>query len=100
MSDVETYEELDAMLTGISSSRWSSFGLATSPVGCESNCSILLCTSSYKLDKTLSVQPQVDGIPFNRRKAIVSARSDVCVLSNSTWFDMFIESTFMRNEHS
>ena len=36
------------------------------------------------------VQPQVNGIPFNRRLTIVSARSDVCGASNSTWSDMFI----------
>ena len=32
-------------------------------------------------------------MPSNRRLAIVSARSDVCCASNSTWSDMFIEST-------
>ena len=31
---------------------------------------------------------------------IVSARSDACRASNSTWFDMFIESTFIRLAHS
>ena len=31
--------------------------------------------------------------PSNIRLAIVSARSDVCGASNSTWSDMFIEST-------
>ena len=38
------------------------------------------------------VQPQVNGIPSDLRLAIVSARSDVCGASNSTWSDMF-EST-------
>ena len=46
------------------------------------------------------VQPQVNRIPFNRRLTIVSARSDVCGASNSTWSDMFIESTFMGYGHS
>ena len=70
-----------------------SFGLATSPVGCESNGSILLCFSSCRLGKSWCVQDQVNGIPSNIRLAIVSARSDVCGASNSTWSDMFIEST-------
>ena len=39
------------------------------------------------------VQPQVNGICSNIRLAIVSARSDVCGASNSTWSDIFIEST-------
>ena len=109
MSNVETYEEMDAMLTGISTRndtaklwvgyylleiiKMSSFGLATSPVGCESNGSILLCISSCKLGKSWCGQPQSNGIPSNRRLAIVSARSDVCCASKSTWSDMFIEST-------
>ena len=65
MSDVETYEELDAMLTDIS-----------------------------------CVQPQINGVPSNIRLAIVSARSDVCGATNSTWSDIFIESTLMRYGHS
>ena len=36
---------------------------------------------------------QVNGTPFNIRVAIVSAMSDVCGASNSSWFDMFIDST-------
>ena len=46
------------------------------------------------------VQPQVNGIPYNRRLAIVSARSDVCGATNSTWSDIFIESTLIRYGHS
>ena len=68
MSDVETYEELDG--------------------------SILLCISSCILGKSWCVQPQVNGIPSNIRLAIVFAKSDVCGASNSTWSDMFIESTY------
>ena len=49
--------------------------------------------SSSRLGKSWCVQPQVNGIPSNIRLAIVSARSDVCGASNSTWSDMFIEST-------
>ena len=41
----------------------------------------------------MCIQPQVNGIPSNIRLAIVSARSDICGASNSTWSDMFIEST-------
>ena len=108
MSDVETYDELDAMLTGIYKNQkiiridtaklWIgfyllSFGLATSTVGCESNGSILLCISSCRLGKSWCVQPQVNGIPSNILLATVSARSDVCGASNSTWSDMFIQST-------
>ena len=62
-------------------------------LGCESNGSILLCISSCKLDKSWSVQPGVNGIPSHIRLAIASARLDVCGASDSTWFDMFIEST-------
>ena len=62
-------------------------------MGCESNGSILLCISSCRLGKSWCVQHQVNGIPSNIRLAIVSARSDVCGASNSTWSDMFIEST-------
>ena len=62
-------------------------------MGCESNGSILLCISSCRLDKSWCVQTQGNGIPSTRRLAIVSARSDVCGASNSTWSDMFIEST-------
>ena len=64
-----------------------------SHVGCESNGSILLCISSCRLAMSLCVQPQTNGIPFNRRLAIVSARSDVWCASISTWSDMFNEST-------
>ena len=46
------------------------------------------------------VQPQVNGIPSNRRLAIGSARSDICGATNSTWCDIFIESTLMRYGHS
>ena len=47
------------------------------------------------------VQPQVNGIPSNRRLAIGSARSDICGATNSTWSDIFIESTsLMRYGHS
>ena len=64
------------------------------PVGCESNGSILLwCISSCKLGKLWCAQPQVNRITFIRRLTIVSAISDVCCASNSTWSDMFIEST-------
>ena len=45
-------------------------------------------------------QPQVNGIPSNRRLTIVSARSDVCGATNSTRSDIFIESTLMRYGHS
>ena len=69
-------------------------------MGCESNGSTLLCISSCRLRKSWCVQPQVNVIPFNRRLVIASARSDVCGASNSTWSDMFIESTFMRYGHS
>ena len=62
-------------------------------MGCESNGSVLICISSSKLGKSWCVQAHVNGIPFNRRLAIVSARSDVCCASNSTWSDMFNEST-------
>ena len=62
-------------------------------MGCESNGSILICIYSCRLGKSWCVQPQVNGIPSNRRLAIVSARSDACGASNSTWSDMFIEST-------
>ena len=65
-------------------------------MGCESNGSKLLCTSSCKLGKSLSVQPLVNGIPSRIRLSIVSAMSDVCGSSNSTWSDNFNESTFMR----
>ena len=56
----------------------------------------LLCLSSCRLDKSWYVQPKVNGIPSNRRLAIVSARWDVCGATNSTWSDIFIESTCMR----
>ena len=62
-------------------------------MGCESNGSILVCICSCRLGKSCCDQPQVNGIPSNRRLTIVSARSDACVVSNSTWSDMFMEST-------
>ena len=69
-------------------------------VGCESNGSILLCISSCRLGMSWCVQPQVNGIPSNRRLAIVSVRPDVCGATNSTWSDIFIESTLMRYGNS
>ena len=84
MSDVETYEKLDAILTAISNR----IDIVKLWVGCflgyESNGCILNCVISCKLSKSWSVQPQVNAIPSNRRLAIVSARSDVCGASNST----------------
>ena len=109
MSDVESYEELDVMLTGIQHNWYRKLmgrllptlikivfirtSHLTSPVGCESNGSMILCFNSCTLGKPWSVQPQVNGIPSNRRLTIVSAMSDVCGASNSTWSDIFIEST-------
>ena len=66
----------------------------------ELNCSTLLCISSFRLGMSWCVQPQVNGIPSNRRLAIGSARSDICCATNSTWSDIFIESTLMRYVHS
>ena len=66
----------------------------------ESNDSILLCISSRRLGMSWCVQPQFNGIPSNRRLAIGSARSDICGATNSTWSDIFIESTLMRYGHS
>ena len=68
-------------------------GHLTSPVGGESNGSMLLGISSCKLGKSWCVQPQINGIPSNRRLSIVSPRSDVCGASKSTWSGIFIEST-------
>ena len=69
-------------------------------VGCESNGSILLCISSCRLGMSCCVQLQVNGIPSNIRLPIGSARSDICGTTNSTWSDIFIESTLMRYGHS
>ena len=69
-------------------------------MGCESNGSILLCISPCRLGKSWCVQPQVNGIPSSRRLVIVSARSSACGANNSTWSDIFIESTLMRYGHS
>ena len=66
----------------------------------ESNGSILLCISSYRLGMSWCVQTEVNGIPSNRRLVIGSARSDICGATNSTWSDIFIESTLMRYGHS
>ena len=81
------------MLTGISNR----IDSAKLWVGCfldyESNGCVLNCISSCKLSKSWSVQPQVNGIPSNRRLTIVSARSDICGASYSTWSDKLIEST-------
>ena len=81
------------MLTGISNR----IDSATLWVGCfldyESNGCVLNCISSCKLSKSWSVQPHVNGIPSNRRLTIVSARSDICGASYSTWSDKLIEST-------
>ena len=69
-------------------------------MGCESNGSILLCISSCKLGKSWCIQPQVNGIPSNIHLVVVSVRSDDFSASNSTWSDIFIESTFMRYGYS
>ena len=69
-------------------------------MGCESNGSTLLCISSRRLGMSWCVQPQVNGIPSSIRLATVSARSDICGATNSTWSDIFIESTLMRYGHS
>ena len=53
-----------------------------------------------RLGMSWCVQPQVNGIPSNIRFAIGSARSDICGATNSTWSDIFIESTLMRYGHS
>ena len=65
-----------------------------------SNGSKLICISSCKLGKSLSVQPLVNGITYSIRLIIVSAMSDVCGSSNSTWSDKSIESTFGMYGHS
>ena len=53
-----------------------------------------------RLAMSWCVQPQVNGIPSNRRLAIGSTRSDICGATNSTWSDIFIESTLMRYGNS
>ena len=67
---------------------------------CESNGSILICISPRRLGMSCCVQPQVNRIPSNRRLSIGSAKSDICGATNSTWSDIFIESTLMRYGHS
>ena len=67
--------------------------MVTSHVGYVSNLSIRLCIISCKLGKSLYIQPQINVTPSYIRLTIVSAMSDVCGASNSTWSETLIEST-------
>ena len=60
---------------------------------------IYLLDADYAVLSCSYVQAQCNGISSNIRLAMVSSTSYVCGASNSTWFDMFIESTFMRYGH-